>query len=309
MALAVVVELLVDAVGHPQQGQLAQGGEVAGPEVVAQGGVDALRRVDVAVGQAATEGLGGHVDQLDLVGGPDHPVGHRLLLGHAGDPLDHVVERLEVLEVDCRDDIDAGVEQVVDVLPALGVPRSRDVGVGQLVDQDQLGLAGQQPLEVHLLEGLAPVLDSPAGEDRQVPDLGVGLGTSVVLHPADHHVGAALPASPALVEHGVGLADTGCGPKVEAELAAGHVVLPVGSVAQHHCAPSSSKAMFMVSTSTPGSPGTPRLRPTVFSVVSLCAAGNGRCRDHFIVPAWMSTVHPTQSTGVTWLHSHGSFRE
>ena len=30
VALAVVVELLVDPVGHPQQRQLAQGGEVAG---------------------------------------------------------------------------------------------------------------------------------------------------------------------------------------------------------------------------------------------------------------------------------------
>jgi len=42
VALPVVVELLVDPIGHPQQGQLAQRREVAGTEVVAEGGVDAL---------------------------------------------------------------------------------------------------------------------------------------------------------------------------------------------------------------------------------------------------------------------------
>ena len=215
MALAVVVELLVHAVGHPQQGQLAQRGEVALAEVVAEGGVDALGRVDVAVGQPAAQCLGGHVHQLDLVRRPHHPVRHRLLLGHPGDALDDVVQRLQVLEVDRRDHVDPGVQQGVDVLPALGVGRPRDVGVGQLVHQDQFRSAGQQALQVHLLEGLAPVLDRLAGEDRKVADLGVGLRPAVLLDPADHHVGAAFLASPALVEHGVRLADPGGRPQVE----------------------------------------------------------------------------------------------
>jgi len=46
----VAVELVVDLVGQPQQGQLAQRGQVADPEVVAQGGVDLLGLIDVAVG-------------------------------------------------------------------------------------------------------------------------------------------------------------------------------------------------------------------------------------------------------------------
>ena len=75
-----VLEALLDPVGDPQQGQLAQGGEVAGPEVVAERGVDLLGRVDVAVGHAAAQRLGAHVDQLDLVGAPHHGVGHRLAL-------------------------------------------------------------------------------------------------------------------------------------------------------------------------------------------------------------------------------------
>ena len=218
VALAVVVELLVDPVGHPQQGELAQGGEVAGAEVVGEGGVDALRGIDVAVGQPPAQRLGGHVDQLDLVGGPHHRVGHRLVLGDPGDPLHHVVERLEMLQVDGGDDVDAGVEQLLDVLPSLGVLGPGSVGVGQLVHQHQLRLAGQQPVDVHLLEGLAPVLDGATGEDLQIADLGVGLGPAVLLHPADHHVGAPFLPAPALVEHGVGLADPRRGAEIEPEL-------------------------------------------------------------------------------------------
>src|SRR5204862_4280037 len=44
----VPVQLVVDLVGQPQQGQFAQRGEVADPEVVAEGGVDLLRLVHVA---------------------------------------------------------------------------------------------------------------------------------------------------------------------------------------------------------------------------------------------------------------------
>ena len=83
---------------------------------------------------------------------PHHGVGHGLALLDAGDLLDHVVERLEVLDVDRGDDVDAGGEQLLDVRPALGVAGAGDVGVGQLVDQRDLGRPGQHGVEVHLLE-------------------------------------------------------------------------------------------------------------------------------------------------------------
>ena len=80
VGLHVVLEGLVDPVGDPQQRQLAQGGEVAGPEVVGEGGVDLVGRVDVAVGHAPAQRLGAHVDQLDLVGPAHDRVGHGLAL-------------------------------------------------------------------------------------------------------------------------------------------------------------------------------------------------------------------------------------
>ncbi len=103
----VVVERVVDPVGQPEQRQLAQRGEVADPEVRRERGVDLLGLVDVAVRHPPAQRVGRHVDQLDLVGGADHLVRHGLALPDPGDPLDLVVERLEVLDVDGGDDVDA----------------------------------------------------------------------------------------------------------------------------------------------------------------------------------------------------------
>ena len=86
-------------------------------------------------------------------------VGHRLSLEDPGDPLDDVVERLEVLDVDGRDDVDAGVEQLVDVLPALLVPRAGDVRVGELVDEHLCRAAAQDGVDVHLFERRVAMLD------------------------------------------------------------------------------------------------------------------------------------------------------
>ena len=119
---AITLQRTVHPIGGPQQREFAQGGEIALAEVVGQGGVDLVRAVDVAVCEAATQGLWGHVDQFDLVGATHHIVWHRLGLLNPGDRLDDVVERLQVLDVDGGDDVDPGVQDVVDVLPPLAVP-------------------------------------------------------------------------------------------------------------------------------------------------------------------------------------------
>ena len=202
---AVALQALVHLVGQPQQGQLAQGGEVAGAEVVGQRGVDLLRRVDVAVRHPAAERLRGDVDQLDLVGGADHGVRDGFPLRHAGDLLHDVVEGLQVLDVDVGDDVDARGQQLLDVFPALGVPRSGHVRVRELVDQRDLGLAGQHGVEVHLLERRAAVGDPGPGDDLQAVQQRRGVRPAVRLHEGHDHVGAALGPPVALAEHVKGL--------------------------------------------------------------------------------------------------------
>ena len=58
-------------------------------------------------------------------------LGQRLLHPYAGDAADHVVQAFEVLDVEGGPDVDAGGEQLFHVLPALRMPRPRDVGVGE----------------------------------------------------------------------------------------------------------------------------------------------------------------------------------
>ncbi len=212
----VLAEVLVDPVGGPEQRQFAQGGEVAGAEVVGEGRVDLVGGVDVAVGHPAPQRLRAHVDQFDLVRPAHDLVGDGLPLAHARDRLDHVAERLQVLDVDGGDDVDAGREQFGDVLPALGVAGAGRVRVGELVHEGDRGAAGQDRVDVHLGEGGAPVFQGAARHLLQAAQHGLRARASVVLHERDHAVRAALHPAVALGEHRVGLADARRSAEVDA---------------------------------------------------------------------------------------------
>ena len=218
----VLVECLVDAVGHPEEGELPERTEVPYAEVVAERGIDPLRGIDVPVGHAPAQRFGRHVDELDLVGAAGDLVRDRLPLGDPGDALDDVVERLEVLDVERRDDRDARVEQLVDVLPALLVPRAGDVRVRELVDEDDLRPAPQDRVDVHLLERRAAVFDALPRDHLEVADLRARQLAAVGLDEADDDIGPAAAAPAALAEHRVRLADARRRAEVDAERAAGH---------------------------------------------------------------------------------------
>ena len=203
---AIALQGGVDAVGDPEQRQFAQRGQVAHAEEVGQGGVYLLGAVHVAVGKPAAQGLRAHVHEFDLVGGAHHVVGDCLLLADPGDRLDDVVQRFQVLDVHRGDHVDARVEQGLDVLTALGVPRAGDVGVGQFVDQGHLWSPGQEGGQVHLGERRPTMLDGPPGHQLQTLDQLCGVLPAVGLHEADHHVRPSGQAPVALGEHVVGLA-------------------------------------------------------------------------------------------------------
>jgi hypothetical protein len=148
----------------------------------------------------------------------DHGVGHGLPLRHAGDLLDHVVERLEVLDVDGGDDVDARPQQLLHVLPALLVGRAGHVGVRQFVHECDLRLAGEHRGEVHLLERGAAIGQRGPGDHLQAVDQRGGLRAAVCLHEGDDHVGAALGAPVPLAEHRVRLADACRAAEVDPEV-------------------------------------------------------------------------------------------
>ena len=101
---------------------------------------------------------------MDLVCPADDVVRHRLRLVDVGDGADDVAQGRQMLDVDRGQDIDAGVEELVDVLPALGIAAAGDVGVGVFVHNRGPGRPGQDGVEVHFLKLRAPV-GQPLGRD------------------------------------------------------------------------------------------------------------------------------------------------
>ena len=118
---------------------------------------------------------------------------------------------LEVLDVHGGVDVDAGIEQLDDVLPALGVSQAERVRVRQLVDEDQRGVARERSVEVELAQRGPAIVDHPRGEDLESFEQRVGLGAAVRLdisHERVDSVGLLLARG---LEHRVRLADSGGG--------------------------------------------------------------------------------------------------
>ena len=95
----VAAHLLVDAQRGAPERQFAQRRQVAGREIVAERTLRLIADIDLALGQAGDQVGRRQVDQLDLVGGIDDMVRHRLAHADARDAGDHVVQALDMLDV------------------------------------------------------------------------------------------------------------------------------------------------------------------------------------------------------------------
>ena len=255
----VLDHLVVDALGRAAQRQLAQGGEVAVAEIVVERPAGGLGHVDLALVQPLAQLVRREVDQLDL-GLVEHAVGHGLAHPDMGDLRHHVVQALDMLDVDGGPDVDAGRQQLLDVHPALGVAAARCVVVGELVDQRQLRAALQQPVEIHLLELAAAMWHAAARHDLEPGQQRRGLAPAMGLDQAHHHVDAIELAASRRGQHLVGLADPGC--RAEEDLELPTPLLPrlgeqglgrgalVGAVAGflgHHVSPVAAPALSGIS--------------------------------------------------------------
>ena len=158
-------QLLIDPLGGPPQRQFAQRGQVARREIMLERALGLLGDVDLAFPQPLNQVVRRQVDQFDRVGAVEHRIRHGLAHPHMGDLRDHVVEALDVLDVDGGIDVDAVRQQFLDVEIALRMAAAGRVGVGEFVDQRELRTARDQRVEVHLLEDLILVLDALARQD------------------------------------------------------------------------------------------------------------------------------------------------
>ena len=147
----------VHLIGEPQQRQLTQRRQIACPEVVTQRRSHLFRRVNIAVNHPAPQCLRRDVHELNLLGAPHHRIGDGLALHDSGDLFDYVVQAFQMLHVDGGQHIDPGVQDLVDILPALGIPATRCIGVCHLVDEYQRWLPGQHRIDIQLVHERAAV--------------------------------------------------------------------------------------------------------------------------------------------------------
>ena len=216
----VLLHLVVDPVGGAAQRQFAQGDQVALAKEVAHRAFGLLRQVDLALLQALQQFVGRQVDHHDFVGVIEHAIRHGLPDAHSGDAAHDIVQAFQMLHVHCRPHVDAGIQQLFDVLPPFGVARPGHIGVRQFVDQDQLRRARQRRVEIELVQQPVAIPDVLQGQPLQIAEQGIGLGPAVGLDHADHHVHAVALQAARGRQHRVGLADTGAGADEDLEFAA-----------------------------------------------------------------------------------------
>ena len=167
--------------------------------------------VDLAFLQSLNQVVRGKIDQLDGVGTVEHAVGHGFAHPHMRDLGDHVVEALDVLDVDGGVDVDAAREQLLCVEIALGMAATGGIGVREFVDQRNLRPTRDDRIEVHLLEDLIPVFQSLARNDFEPPQQPFRFRTPVGLDHANDHIGAGFGLGVRAQQHLVSLADAGGG--------------------------------------------------------------------------------------------------
>ena len=175
-------------------------------EEILEGGAGPVGRIDHAALQTVEQRTGRQVDHDHLVRLPHHPVRDRLPDPHARALPDLVVQALDVLHVHRGQDVDARIEQDVNVLPSLGARRAGDVGVRELVDDRHLGPPPQDGVGIHFLEQRPLVLHRPPRHHFEALDQRHRVLPAMRLEIADHDVDALVLQLARLGEHLVGLA-------------------------------------------------------------------------------------------------------
>ncbi len=211
--------LAVDLPRQVAQGQLAESREIAGTEEFLNGRRRLLGDVDFALVQPLDQLIRREIDENDLIGSVQNVIRHGLPDHDACYLGDDVAQTFDMLDVQRSVDVNADREKFFDVLISAGMAGSGGVGVRELIDDCELGPAGEDRVEIQFLEHDPPVLELAPGDHGQVLKQGFGLFAVVRLHQRHDQIDAfGLPLAGGL-QHGVGLADPCHVPQEDLELA------------------------------------------------------------------------------------------
>ena len=220
LPMAIGTHLIVHPLGGATQCQLAQGHEIALAKEVFDGPLRLSRQIDLPLLETLAQIVRRQVHQLDLVCLVEEAIRHRLPHQNAGDTAHYVVEALQMLDVDGGKHIDARLQQLLHILPALGMAGALDIAVGQLVHQHHGRRPGQYPVQIKLRQAAPAVEVMIQRLHRQPLQQSRRLAATVGFNDPHQHI-QSLGAQPlGLLQHGVGLADPGVGTKEDLQPAA-----------------------------------------------------------------------------------------
>ena len=118
-----------------------------------------------------------------------------------------------MLDIQGRPDIDTGVEQFLDILPALRVARARlafrDIGVGKLIDDQRRGSALQRRIQIEFTAGHAAVAHLDGRQLLETFEEFLRLRAPVGFNVAHDDIGTCRACAARCFQHGIGLADAG----------------------------------------------------------------------------------------------------
>ena len=216
----VTADIVFHMFGRAAQGNFAQRNQIPFTEEVLCCALGLLRQVDLASFESCYQLIGRHVHQDHFVGTFEHRVGNGLVYPDAGDRPYRVIQTFEMLHIECRPDVDARVQQLLYILPTLGMARALYVGMGQLVHQQHLGLARQCGVQVELAQGMATVGQLAQWQLGQPREQLGGFAAPMRFHHARKHITPGLAFALRGTQHRVGLSNTRVRTEVDAQLAA-----------------------------------------------------------------------------------------
>ena len=105
-----------------------------------QGHLDFLRFINMTGFQSVYQFIGRQIDINHFIGLFEYAIGNPFFYFNTGDGFDLFIQTLDMLDIDCTDDIDPCIQQFENILPPLFVFTSFNIGMGQFIDNYDFGM-------------------------------------------------------------------------------------------------------------------------------------------------------------------------
>ena len=170
---------------------------------------DLVRTVNLSGPQSLAQGLGRRIDENHVVGDFENVVGDRLAHFLPRQPQNRVVEPFEVLDVQRRDDVDAGTQHLEHVVVPFRVRVARGVRVRELVDERDLRFALEKRVEIEFARRNPVAYGFTPRHHAQSHSFFFGVGTLVRFDKGADDVGTLVLHLMRAIEHRIRFAATG----------------------------------------------------------------------------------------------------